>query len=105
MRVCAGMFAAQMDKIDFDDLLSRVKEIEELLQFPSLSGHIERANALAVSVARRAPSPIPHLAMLVADAVNEIRLNPQDREAQSRFRAAIAQLREAIEVKRSQARS
>jgi hypothetical protein len=54
-----------MDNADFDDLLSRVKEIQELLQFPSLSQHIGRANELALSVARNAPPPVPHLAMLL----------------------------------------
>lgn len=105
MRVYAGMFAAQMNNTDFDDLLSRVQEIEELLQFPSLSEHIERANGLAVSVARRAPSLIPHLAMLVADAVNEIRQNPKDSEARGRLTGAVTKLREALELKKSQSRA
>jgi hypothetical protein len=90
-----------MDKTDFDDLLSRVKEIDELLQFPSLSGHIERANRLAVSIARSAPSPIPNLAMLVSNTANDIRQNPKDREAQDRVREAIARLRAAIEDRKS----
>jgi hypothetical protein len=91
-----------MDKTDFDDLLSRVKEIDELLQFPSLSGHIERANRLAVSIARSAPGPLPNLAMLVSNAANDIRQKTNDREAHDRVREAIARLRAAIEDKKSQ---
>lgn len=91
-----------MDEADFDDLLSRVKEIDELVQFPSLSGHIERANRLAVSVARSAPSPIPNLAMLVSNAANEIRQDPRQPEAHDRLREAIARLRAAIDDKKSQ---
>lgn len=92
-----------MNKTDFDDLLSSVKEIEELLQFPSLPGHIEKANQLALSVARRGPSPIPYLAMMVGDAVTGVKQKPRDREAQQRFAAALARLREALELKKAQA--
>ena len=90
-----------MNKTDFADLLSRVKEIDELLQFPSLSEHIERANRLAVSVARSAPTPIPNLAMLVSNAANDIRQKPKDGEAQAQLREAIARLRAAIEDQKS----
>lgn len=92
-----------MDKADFDDLLSRLKEIVELLEFPALSGHTDRAGRLALSIARSAPSPIPHLAMLVADAANNIRQDPRDSEARGRFTAAVGRLRAAVELIKSHA--
>jgi hypothetical protein len=63
-----------MDRTDLDDLLSRVKEMEELLHFPTVQGHIERASTLAVSIARNAPTGgVANLAMQVMSAAIELR--------------------------------
>ena len=58
-------------KPDFEGLLSSLREIEELLQFPSVPGHIDKANVLAMRIARTADSgPISNLAMkLISEAV------------------------------------
>jgi hypothetical protein len=54
-----------MDDVNLEDLLSRLKEIEGLLQFPAVDGHV-KAQALALSIARKAPTgPISNLAMQV----------------------------------------
>jgi hypothetical protein len=55
-----------MDKPDFQAFLSSLKEIEELLQFPGAPGHIDKANLLAIEIARKAGcEPISSLAMKV----------------------------------------
>jgi hypothetical protein len=38
------------------ELFSSLKEMEELLRFPSVGSHVDRANALAMGIARSAPS-------------------------------------------------
>jgi hypothetical protein len=55
---------------DFEALLSSLREIERLLQFPSAPGHVERVNALAAAIAKQARSaPVSDLAMkLIAQA-------------------------------------
>ena len=53
-----------MSNSDIDRLLSRLKELEELLTFPSVPGHMEKASELALSLARNAPNGnIANLAM------------------------------------------
>jgi hypothetical protein len=37
-------------------LLAKLKEATELLQFPAVKGHVERASTLLLAIARRAPS-------------------------------------------------
>lgn len=39
-----------------DSLLDKVKEAEELLQFPAVPGHVARASSLLLAIARKAPS-------------------------------------------------
>ena len=85
-----------MDATDFDVLLSRLKEIEGLLQTPTLAGHIERVNQLAVSIARSAPGPIPNLAMLLASAANGLKKLPSE-YAQHSVQESISRLQSAIE--------
>ena len=59
-----------MDAADIDDLLSRLKEIEELVQFPGVEGHLKRTETLALSIARKAPGTASHLAMhVVSEAI------------------------------------
>jgi|SRR5688500_11106342 hypothetical protein len=57
-----------------DELLARLKEMEELLQFPSVSGHVVRASKLALSIARDAPpGRIANLAMRVISEAQAMR--------------------------------
>ena len=37
-------------------LLAKLKEAAELLQFPAVKGHVERASSLLLAIARKAPS-------------------------------------------------
>jgi len=39
------------------DLRTSLQEVEELLQFPGVAGHLERAEHLLMSIARNSPSP------------------------------------------------
>jgi hypothetical protein len=53
-----------MEKPDLNRLLASLKEMEELLQFPTVPGHIEKADKLALLIARNAPNgAIANLAM------------------------------------------
>jgi hypothetical protein len=91
-----------MDKADLDDLLSRLKEIEELLRFPAVEGHVKRAETLALSIARRVKSgPISNLAMQLISEANSLRpgslpIKPDD----GKLQAVIAKLRLALESER-----
>jgi hypothetical protein len=59
---------------DLDDLLSRLKEMEELLRFASVAGHLARAEALAISIARNAPNGrTADLAMQALSEMNRLR--------------------------------
>lgn len=63
-----------MDKPDLQAFLSSLKEIEELLQFPGEPGHIDRANLLAMQIARNAGSgPISNMAMKVISEAVKLR--------------------------------
>jgi hypothetical protein len=86
-------------KQDLDDLLSRVKEIEELLRFPSVEGHIGRATKLATSIARHAPrGPIAHIAMHVISEANALRRSPLPLAASSaRLDDVLQRLRHALQ--------
>jgi hypothetical protein len=55
-----------VDKAKIDDALSRVQEAEELLRFPGVSGHLDKATKLMTSIAKSAPSGgISNIAMQV----------------------------------------
>ena len=57
-----------------DELLARLKEMEELLQFPGVAGHVVRATQLATSIAREAPhGRIANLAMRVISEAHALR--------------------------------
>jgi hypothetical protein len=63
-----------VQKLDLNGLLASVKEMEELLQFPSVAGHVEKANKLAVLIARNAPSgAIANLAMRALSEANALK--------------------------------
>jgi hypothetical protein len=91
-----------MDKTDLDDLLSRVKEMEELLHFPKVKGHIERASTLAVSIARNAPTGgVANLAMQAMSAAIELR---RQSAAQSPPDEGVARALERLRVALQEAR-
>ena len=63
-----------MGKPSVDELLANVKEIEELLQFPGVPGHVSAATALATRIARNAPDGhIANLAMRVISEAHALR--------------------------------
>jgi hypothetical protein len=51
---------------EVDDLLAKLKEAEELLQFPAVSGHVERASRLFLRIARCAPTAWARTAAMTA---------------------------------------
>jgi hypothetical protein len=64
-------------KADLQDLLSRLKEMDELLQFPGVAGHIERATALGISIARSAGNgSVANIAMQVVSEASAVRASP-----------------------------
>jgi hypothetical protein len=55
-------------------LLAWVKELEELLQFPTVEGHVEASTRLATAIARSTDDgAIANLAMKVLSEVNALR--------------------------------
>jgi hypothetical protein len=71
-------------KRDIDELFSRVKQIEDLVRFPSVIGHSATAKDLALSIARQAPTAeIAHLVTQLITEVNvlkepEVPLSPSN---------------------------
>lgn len=91
---------------DIDDLLSRLTEIEELLRFPSVEGHTNRAQKLALFIARRAPSgTASNLAMQVMSETAALRrgalpLTPDATKVQT----LLQKLRSALQDSKSEDR-
>jgi hypothetical protein len=91
-----------VNKADVDDLLSRLKEMEELLHFPTVEGHMKRAEALALSIARTGPNAaVRELAMKVISEANALRrtelpLKPNDKSLSK----VLADLRLSLEEAR-----
>lgn len=57
-----------------DELLAQLKEVEELLQFPGVAGHVARATQLALGIARAARSGrVANLAMRVISEAHAMR--------------------------------
>jgi hypothetical protein len=85
------------NRADLGDLLSRLTEVEELLRFPTVKGHVERACKLLVSIARNAPTrAIGDISMrLTSDASALARSRPD--ASQQTLDASIKQLRSALE--------
>jgi hypothetical protein len=65
---------------DFEALLSSLREIERLLQFPSEPGHVERVNALAAAIAKQAPAPVSDLAMKLIGQAAKLRTASAERK-------------------------
>lgn len=94
-------------EVELDNLLAKVKEIEELLRFPSVAGHVEKANALAISIARQAPphGGIANQAMKLMSAVNTLRQPAQSRSADTAgFTKELRQLQLALQEAKQGAR-
>ncbi|MFN2646101.1 MAG: hypothetical protein ABR570_14020, partial [Burkholderiales bacterium] len=87
---------------DIDELLSRLKEVEELMQFPTVASHVERAARLSVSIARNGPSPsVVEAAMNLVRAVELFRREKPPLHADERvLQLAILRLRAALESHR-----
>lgn len=77
-----------------EELRARLAEIEALLAFPLLPAQVERANIVAISLARGAPhGRISNLAMHLVSAVHEARRG----ENEHHVRMMLARLRAAVE--------
>jgi len=91
-----------MNHADVDDLLSRLKETQELLQFPGVDGHFERAERLLVSIARHAPSPAVAQAAMNAITLASLRRDPVPVNADANnVDRVLSHLRAALEEFRS----
>jgi len=92
-----------MEKPDIDALLSDLKEIEELLQFPSVPGHMQKSMRLATTIARRAPSgDISNLAMRVVSEALALRGVPLPlRPDRANLNKALWRLRLALQQAKS----
>ena len=99
-----------MDRVDVDDLLSRLREIEELLQFPGVAGHVERAEKLAISIARSARTgAIAQLAMQAVSEAHALKasVGAQDGDAlplapsRRNLERVLGRLRESLEQARA----
>jgi len=81
-----------MRPIDVDGSLARLKEVEELLNFPTVRGHVERACKLALGLARSAPNPaVANLAMELMTEIDKQQLGRANRlgEVLSKLRGAL----------------
>jgi hypothetical protein len=87
---------------DVDDLLSRLKEVEELMQFPTVASHVERAARLSVSIARNGPTAsVVEAGMKLVRAVELFRREKPPLHADERvLQLAIERLREALQAHR-----
>ena len=86
-----------------DELLAQLKEMEELLQFPGVPGHVARASQLAIGIARAAPSgAIANLAMHVISEANALRGAPLGlKPDRANLNKALWRLRLALQQARS----
>jgi hypothetical protein len=89
-----------------ENALHSLKEIEELLRFSSVAGHVDRATVLLTAIARAAPSgEIANLAMKVISEAHALRscelpLQP----SYGRLNGALWRLRLALQQASSDAR-
>ena len=96
-----------MGKPTIEELLASLKEIEELLQFPGVPGHVHAATLLATRIAKNAPEGrIANLAMRVISEANALRESALPlRPDRSGLNAALWRLRIALQQATAQARS
>jgi hypothetical protein len=87
---------------EFEALLATLKEIEALLQFPGVPGHIDKANLLAMRIARTAgDEPIANLAMKAISEANKLRAAPTER---SELNHVLWHLRIAVQEAKSRSK-
>ena len=88
-----------------DELLGRLKEMEELLQFPGVYGHVVRASQLALSIARDAPpGRVANLAMRVISEAQAMREAALPLKAdRTKLNTALWRLRLALQEVKSRA--
>ena len=89
---------------DLSDILLKLKEVEELLQFPLVDGHMARAETLLMLIARNAPSGvISHAAMNVITLAHLSRKPAPPMEADHRnLNRLLARIRRALELHRQE---
>jgi hypothetical protein len=76
-------------------LLAHLTELESLLRLPLIAPHVEKANALAVTIARQARhGRVANLAMQLVSAVHEA---SRDETGTRRVNVALARLRAVLE--------
>ena len=89
---------------DDDELLRSVKEMAELLEFPRVKGHVAKAQALALSIARRAPTGrAANLAMQLISEVNALQETELPlRPSSARLNRILESLRRTLEEARTE---
>jgi hypothetical protein len=96
-----------MDGTKLEEALLRIREAQELLRFPGVSGHVDKATKLMTYIARTAPSGgIANIAMQViseAEALHprsDLPLKPDD----GKLNSLLSRLRDSIEEARQDAK-
>lgn len=78
--------------------LAHLTELESLLRLPLIAPYVEKANALAVAIARQSPDGrVANLAMQLVSAVHEARSGGDGDAEGRRVAVALARLRAALE--------
>jgi hypothetical protein len=92
-----------VEKADLNRLLAGVREMEELLTFPTVPGHVEKANKLALLIARNAPSgAIADLAMRVISETNALQSSALPLKAdRTKLNQTLRRLRLGLQVVKS----
>lgn len=69
---------APMETMEIDDLFTILRELEDAARSPTNLGSLDRANILALSIAKNAPTGgIANIAMQLVTATNELRRSAQ----------------------------
>jgi hypothetical protein len=88
---------ANRSKLTVEEMMLRLDELQQLLQFPTVDGHAEKAGGLAMYIARSAPSGhIAKLAMQMMSAASELR-ERNNGEMRPAFDTALTDLRLALQ--------
>jgi hypothetical protein len=88
--------SSQKPEIQSREISATLAEIERLVSPPLLPSQLDRANALAASIARAAPDPgIAHLAMRLLSAVHDARTAGDSADNQG-IKLLLARMRDAI---------
>jgi hypothetical protein len=96
LRVARPQEEAPASKTEPQPLAEQVAELESLLRLPLIEPHVQKANGLAVAIARRArQGRVANLAMQLLSAVHETRA--QSEPEMRKVNLALARLRSALE--------